>query len=231
MIDTHAHIQDKLYELSVEEINSLSHEELYNIVCKELKVCDSDLNQTYKSKKRAEYLERQFFVCPQCGQMQTVYSKGNYVYCSNCDLKVEYTENLLLKSENDNFKFEKLVDWYQYQLDYVKNLQVKEGLIFEDNDVEIYYSNTNQPRTLITKGKLKLFNDYLMINDYKIDVKDIIAASPVGGYKLMLSTDSNNYLFKGQERFNPVKYALILNVLDGPIKEKGGDKYYGFSIY
>lgn len=218
-------------ELSVEEINSLSHEELYNIVCKELKVCDSDLNQTYKSKKRAEYLERQFFVCPQCGQMQTVYSKGNYVYCSNCDLKVEYTENLLLKSENDNFKFEKLVDWYQYQLDYVKNLQVKEGPIFEDNDVEIYYSNTNQPRTLITKGELKLFNDYLMINDYKIDVKDIIAASPVGGFKLMLSTDSNNYLFKGKERFNPVKYALILNVLDGPIKEKGGDKYYGFSIY
>jgi hypothetical protein len=70
-----------------------------------------------------------------------------------------------------------------------------------------------------------------MINDYKIDVKDIIAASPVGGFKLILSTDSNNYLFKGKERFNPVKYALILNVLDGPIKEKGGDKYYGFSIY
>ena len=70
-----------------------------------------------------------------------------------------------------------------------------------------------------------------MVNDYKIEVKDIVAASPVGGFKLMLSSLDNNYLIKGTERFNPVKYALILNVLDGPIKERGGDKYYGFSIY
>lgn len=218
-------------ELSIEEINALSHEELYEIVCNELKVFDSELNRTYKSKLRAEYLERQFFVCPKCGKMETIYSKGNYVYCKNCDLKVEYTENLLLKSEDKEFKFNKLVDWYQYQIDYIRNIKISDNIIFKDEDVEIYYSNTNKPRALMTKGTLILTKNYFQINDKQIYVKEVIAASPVGGFKIMISSEDNNYLIKGKERFNPVKYALILNVLDGPIKERGGDKYYGFSIY
>lgn len=219
-------------ELSIEEINNLSNEELHEIICEELKVFDSDLNETYKTKDRAEYLERQFFVCPKCGKMETIYSKGNYVCCSNCDLKVEYTENLLLKSEDSEFKFTKLVDWYKYQIEYIKDLKINDNKnIFEDDAVEIYYSNTNQKRTLITEGKLILNKDHLQINDKIINVCDIIAASPVGGFKLMLSTNDNNYLLKGKERFNPVKYALIFNILDGPIKERGGDKYYGFSVY
>ena len=218
-------------ELSIEEINSLSNEELHEIICKELKVFDCDSNEIYRSKERAEYLERQFFVCPKCGKMQTLYSKGNHICCFECNLKVEYTENLLLKSDDTEFKFKKLSEWYQYQIDYIKELNIVDDIIFNDEDVEIYYSNTNQKRTLITKGKLILTKDYFKINDKIINVREITAASPVGGFKLMLSTEDNNYLLKGKERFNPVKYALILNVLESPIKERGGDKYYGFSIY
>lgn len=218
-------------ELSIEEINSLSNEELHEIICKELKVFDCDSNEIYRSKERAEYLERQFFVCPKCGKMQTLYSKGNHICCLECNLKVEYTENLLLKSDDTEFKFKKLSEWYQYQINYIKELNIVDDIIFNDEDVEIYYSNTNQKRTLITKGKLILTKDYFKINDKIINVNEITVASPVGGFKLMLSTEDNNYLLKGKERFNPVKYALILNVLEGPIKERGGDKYYGFSIY
>lgn len=222
-------------ELSVEQINELSHEQLYEIICENLKVLDSDSNCNYKSKYRAEYLERVLFVCPKCHKVQTIYTKGEYIYCSDCDLKVEYTENLLLKSNDKDFKFNKLVNWYQFQLDYIKNLDLNKyqenDIIYTDEQVKLYYSNTNKPRTLITQSTMTTTKNYLTIGEHKILIKDIVAASPVGGYKLMISTDDNNYLLKGNERFNPVKYTLILNVLDGPIKERGGDKYYGFSIY
>lgn len=214
-------------ELSIEEINNLSHEELYEIVCNELKVYDSNLNIEFKSKYRAEYLERQFFVCPKCNKMQTIYTKNGKIHCTNCDLDVEYTTNLLLKSNDETFKFNKLVDWYNYQIEYLNNLDIKDEIIFKDEEVELYYSNTNQPRTLITKGTLTLTKDYFQINDYKIAVNEVTSASPVGGFKAVVSTDNNNYLIKGNEKFNPLKYVLILNILDGPIKERGGDKYYG----
>lgn len=217
--------------LSIEEIKSLSDEELYKIICDEIKVFDSSSIELYKSKQRAEYLERQFFVCPKCNSMQTIYSKENNVYCSNCDLEIEYTEDLKLKSKNNDISFNKLVDWYIYQLEFIKNYEIKSGTIFEDDEIEIYYSNTNQPRKLIQKGKLVLTDEYLQCGNYRVMVNEIETISPVGGFKFVFSTNKNNYIVKGHKRFNPLKYVLFFNILEGPIKERGGDKYYGFDIY
>ena len=63
--------------LSIEEIEQLTNEELYELVCRELRVVDSELDRQFKSKLKAEYLERQLFLCPKCNKIQTLYSKGN----------------------------------------------------------------------------------------------------------------------------------------------------------
>lgn len=216
--------------LSAEEIENLSNDELYNIVCSEIKIIDSDLNQQYKSNKRAEYLERQLFVCPKCNKVQTLYSKKNKVYCSSCGLEAEYLENLHIKLNDDSIKFDKLVDWYKYQLEYIKNYNISNYNIFVDEEVELYRSEYNKPRKLITKGKLVLNSEELKCNEYSIKIKEITSSSVIGGFKFIVSTEDSNYIVKGSPRFNPIKYVLMFNALDGPIKEKGGDKYYGLSI-
>ena len=216
--------------LSVEEIEKLSNDELYNIVCSEIKSIDSDLDQQYKSNKRAEYLERQLFVCPKCNKVQTLYSKKNKVYCSSCGLEAEYLENLHIKLNDDSIKFDKLVDWYKYQLEYIKNYNISNDDIFVDEEVELYRSEYNKPRKLITKGKLVLNSEELKCNEYSIKIKEITSSSVIGGFKFIVSTEDSNYIVKGSPRFNPIKYVLMFNALDGPIKEKGGDKYYGLSI-
>ena len=217
--------------ISLEELESLSNEELHEIIVKEIRVMDSESGELYKSEQRAEYLEREFFVCPKCKRMQTIYSKGNKAYCSHCDFEVEYLENLHIKTNDINHNFEKLVDWYKFQLDFIKEYKIKEGPIFEDEDIEIYYSRTNQPRELISKGKLTFTSEYLQVGDYSINIKDIISTSPVGGVKLIITTTDDSYLIKGHERFNPIKFTLFMNILEGPIKESKGDKYYGLDIY
>lgn len=218
-------------ELTVEDINNMTDEELYNLICDSIKVFDSDSKLLYKSKKRAEYLERQFFVCPKCNKMETIYSKKNKVYCSNCDLEVEYKEDLTLSSVDESIKFDRLVDWYNYQLDYVKKYDVKEGAILHDLKVELYISNSNKPRKLLQKGPLVLTSEYLQCGNYRLFISDIIAMSPIGGFKMIVTTNENNYIVKGQTRFNPIKYTLFMNKLEGPIKAKGGDKYYGLNIF
>ena len=217
--------------ISKEEIQQLSNEELYQIIKDGIRVMDSESNELYKSKQKAEYLEREFFVCPKCKKMQSIYSKGNKVYCSHCDFEAEYLEDLHLKTNDSKHKFTKLVEWYQFQLDFIKEYKVKEGIIFEDEDVEIYFSRTNQPRELISKGKLTFTNEYLKVGEYTISIKDIISTSPVGGTKLVVTTMDDSYFIKGHERFNPIKFTLFLNILEGPVKENKGDKYYDLDIY
>lgn len=216
--------------IELEELEKLSNDELYNIVCSELRVIDSESNELYKSKRRAEYLERQLFVCPKCGKKQTLYSQGEKIYCHSCGFEAEYLENLHIKTNDETVNFDKLVDWYKYQLEYIKNYQITNENIFEDDDVEVYYSNYNKPRKLITKGKLILDKDGLKCNDLIISIKDITSSSSIGGFKFIATTNENNYLIKGNARFNPIKYVLMFNVLEGPIKENGGDKYYGLSV-
>jgi len=216
--------------LSVEEIDNLSNEELYDIVCNDLRVIDSESNELYKSKSRAEYLERQLFVCPKCNKIQTLYSNKDKIYCKDCGFEAQYLENLHLKTNDENIKLDKVLDWYKYQLEYIKNYEISDKIIFEDENVEIYCSDYNQPRTLITKGKLILDKEGLKCNDLTIFVKDITSSSSIGGFKFIATTSEHNYLIKGEARFNPIKYVLMFNVLEGPIKENGGDKYYGLSI-
>ena len=85
-----------------------------------------------------------------------------------------------------------------------------------DNDILRIYD-------LLTKDELKC-------NECVIKVKDIQSSSSIGGFKFIATTEENNYLIIGHPRFNPIKYVLMFNVLEGPIKDKGGDKYYDLNI-
>ena len=122
--------------LKLEEYENLSNEELNKIVVDDLKVFDADSGASYKSNTRAEYLERMYFVCPKCGDIHSLKSEGNILKCHNCGLEVEYTEKLTLKSNDPEFKYTKLNDWYEFQKKWVREYKVEKGkVIFDDSNV------------------------------------------------------------------------------------------------
>lgn len=213
-------------ELKPIEYNKYSDEELLKIIKDELRVYDSENKQLYKSKYRGEYLERMLFVCPNCGGVQTLYSKGSQVICSNCDLRVEFSENLHLKSTSDSFKFQVLNDWYQYQKQWCKNYQITDELIFEDDNIDLYTTKVGEKRKKIYRGNIKLYADKLVMNNLVINIDKIKNASVVSGRKFNFSTDENDYLVVGDERFNPLKYVLMFNRLDTYMKIHQIDEYY-----
>ena len=53
--------------LKPEEYMKMDEEKLSNLVISNLRVIDAESGELYKSDKRAEYLERMFFICPHCG--------------------------------------------------------------------------------------------------------------------------------------------------------------------
>lgn len=214
--------------LEYEEYKDLDDDVLLKIIKDSIKVYDSESNQQFKSKKRAEYLERMLFVCPCCNKVQTLYSKNEFLYCNSCNLKVEYTTDLHLKSANKDFKFIILNDWYEFQKKWCVNSSFLEGEnIFVDNDVALYISHVNEPRKLICNGTLKLTNKSLVFaKKIIIPLKDIVIASCLSGTKFNFSTHDESYLVIGNKRFNPLKYVLMFNKLPTHMKEKKLDKYF-----
>lgn len=212
--------------LSREEIKSLSNDDLYDIIVQNLRVIDSDSKAIFESKKRAEYLERELFICPCCKKWNTISSNGNFVSCS-CGAKAEYTKDLQLESENHTIPFTKLVDWYRYQQKVVKEYDFVDEIIFEDCPVKLYDQSGKTKKLKLAEGKITLTREVLRVENFTIPVKEIVSKSVIGGCKLLLGTKDTSYFIVGHERFNPIKYALVLNRLETACEE---DIYYGLDI-
>jgi len=211
-----------------DEYRMMSDEELQKLIIDNLKVYDSESNETYKSNRRAEYLEKMLFVCPKCNQSNTLYSKGKTIICKNCGLEVEYTENLHLKSLDPEFKYTILNDWYQMQKKWVKEKEiVPDEIIFKDDNVRLFTSNSNQKRKLLSKGNIVLTDKELMFDNISFKIKDIEISSVISGLNFYFSlVDGSTYLVKGKKRFNPLKYVLMFNKLDTEMKIKKKDEYF-----
>ena len=212
--------------LRYEDYKDLDDLELFRIVKDNLKVFDSESGELYKSKARAEYFERLFFVCPKCHSISTMYSKGNYIKCNHCDLEIEYTEDLHLKSNDTSFT--KLVEYYNFQKKFVKEHDFsKQDVIFEDSGVSLTLANPYQDKEKMEEdSKLTLTNKELIFDHHKFPIKDILVASPVSGRKLVFTIGDNNYTIKGNERFNAIKYVFLFHKLDTLMKEKQVDNYF-----
>lgn len=212
--------------LHYEDYEKLSDEGLYNLIAENLKVYDSESGDLYKSDERGEYLERMFFVCPKCGKVQTLRSEGNYLHCENCGLKVEFTEDLKLRSDDKDFKFNKLIDWYNYQIRFVRDYKVSDDPIFVNDKAKLFIEKVGKKRELLVDGNVSLDKEFITFGEKKIPLKEIEIASPISGTNFNFSANGVDYLVMGSERFNPLKYVLMFNKLDTKMMQDKIDIYY-----
>ena len=214
-------------ELKYEDYKDMPDNELLAYIKENLKVYDSESGELYKSKIRAEYLERMFFLCPACNSTQSLYSKKELIKCTKCGFEAEFTEDLHLKVRNSGVKFTKLLDWYNYQKMWVKQFSCDGNEpIFWDENVKLFTSEVNQKKNKIAQGKMVLTRDTLTIGKKSFDLANIEIASPVSGIKLCFTHLGHAYQVTGHDRFNPLKYMFMFNKLDTKIKLKNPDKYF-----
>lgn len=211
-------------------ICDLSDDELYEKIVSELKVIDSDSGELYESSERAEYLERLLFVCPKCGAHSTLHSHGAEVKCEQCGLTVTYGQNLHLTSTDPEFHFDKLVDWYEFQQQYVRDYDLDSAdVLFSDDGVTLY-DKTEQEHVLVAQGKLTLTKDALTVGDFSVSTAEIYGGSTQDSDKMLFNVGNRSYVVVGTERFNGIKYLLFFNRVCQKVAKKGGDKYYGLYL-
>ena len=213
--------------LKYEDYALMSDEALNELIKAELRVFDSESGLLYKSKRRAEFLERMFFVCPVCGKKETLFSKGNYLFCRSCGTKTEYTEDLHLKSENPAFPFTKVIDYWNFQKRYILNLNIIHGEdIFTDKNVKVVSADPYRKRQVLYKGDIRLDDCFLYFGNNKFDIRGIEMVSVISGRTVTFLLNGNNYVLRGDKRFNPLKYAFIFNRLETEMKKTGADLFF-----
>ncbi|MBQ8292473.1 MAG: 1-acyl-sn-glycerol-3-phosphate acyltransferase [Bacilli bacterium] len=196
--------------LTKEEIATLSTEELFAIIKEELTVPQVPSTIKYKNRNNALGLERVLYLCPVCGKVQTIETHKNNIKCTSCGLDVKYNEYLEFESNNEAFKFKYVKDWYNHQVDYIKNFDIStEGVIFEDN-ITLYRVPNGVRPIAIMSGKIQMDNlGFSFVNEeqkMRFEIKDISDITVLGRHKLNFFMDKEIYQIKGDKTLNVLKY-------------------------
>ena len=194
-----------------EEYEFLSDEVLYKILQKELYVDETDSDTFFYHQKNAEYMERFLYVCPDCG-LTTYKSKDDIIECEKCHQKIKYLPNKKLQGISKTFPFKTIGEWYDYQCDYINNLDLHPYL-----EHPMYQEQVSVFHVVLYKYKKKIKNNAIMylygnrilLDDICLDFDSIHSITVLGKNKLNIYTENHVFQLKGIKSFNALKYVNI----------------------
>lgn len=199
-----------------EEYAGLSADALAELVRQGLQVDENVADGSFCSHKRAEYLERAVYVCPFCG-LSKWESHGNEAECTSCRRKITYGEDKRLSGVDFDFPFPFVAEWYDYQKEFVNNLDVMQYLenpMFQDT-ADLWEVILNKRKQPLRKGaSVRLYGDRVVVDENGPDTlvlpfDKVTAVTVLGRNKLNIYHDKTVYQFKGSKRFNALKYVNI----------------------
>ena len=199
-----------------EEYNEMTNDELYEAIKTGLYVDEAVAEGPFRSKKKAEYLERAVYVCPKCG-LSEFESHGDQAHCKKCGITVRYGEDKTITGVDCQFPFRFVKQWYDYQKDYVNRLDVMQYLekpMYTDRadwSEVIVYSHKESRRKDV---EMKLYGDRVVLEEgtdrqLVMSYEKVNAMSVLGRNKLNIYFEKHVYQFKGSPRFNALKYVNL----------------------
>lgn len=217
-----------------DEYERLSKEELFDRINEGLYVDEANDNHIFYHSRRAEFLERVLYVCPDCG-LSSFKSRKDEIKCKNCGKIVTYDCSARLHGIGFDLPFSFVGEWYNYQKEYINQLEVtsfSENPIYKEK-VALYEVVVYKKKTLIKKHiAVYLYGNRIVINKsdsdiFEFDFDKISAVTILGKNKLNIYADGKVYQIKGGKRFNALKYVHIYNRYKNISRGDAGGKFLG----
>ncbi len=208
-----------------DEYAAMTDDELFAVIEKELFVHETE--GLFKHKKRAEYLERAIYYCPECG-FSSFHSGGDRMFCKKCGRFAYYGEDLAITGY---VPYKNVSEWYDAQKDYVNSVDTR-----DHTETPVFCDIADVSEVIINKRKQKLrknsiielYGDRIVIDgDWVLPFSEVTAAAVLGRNKLNVYHDKHVYQFKGDKRFNALKYVNLCYRLKNILKGDSDGKFLG----
>lgn len=207
--------------LSPEEYANMTTDELFFIIKRELDVDDTASGERYKSKKRAEHIERALYMCPVCRSVGTIRSDGAKFQCLHCHTESEYTETLSIEPPFGGYSH--IYEWFEWERREIAALLADGGSV---SDSGILFRESVK-----MKKKIKLPGDTVTMNRSELCIagkgykqryplSQIDAITAVGKKKFNFYFQGKILQVKGDSRFCSIKYVHAFDGLKALSKKE-----------
>ena len=197
--------------LEPEEYKSMTNDELYQLICKELYQNEANAENAFYHEKSAEYIERVLYVCPHCG-ITHFESCGDTFKCCTCGRQAKYLPTTEISGE---FPFRFMLDWYNYQQQYVNNLDTRtltEEPIIRDT-CGLYQVNICSKKQCLSENvQVALYGDRIEMTggiEKTFRFGELETITILGKNKLDIYHENMVYQIQSGKRFNALKYLNL----------------------
>ncbi len=217
-----------------EEYKAMGDEEFFDVIKKELYVDENCISGTFRSKKSAEYIERAVYVCPWCG-LSEFESAGDEVTCKKCGRRVRYLPTKELEGVGFEFPYRFFGEWYDYQNEFVRGIDPADY-----HDVPMYRDKARVSEVIVYERKnvlcdaasVALYGDRVELrgeDGFSVDLPfdEVKVAAVLGRNKLNIYHGEKIYQFKGDKRFNALKYINMFYHYEHVVKGERDGEFCG----
>ncbi len=216
-------------EYPAEDLKNMTAEEIDGLIARDIYQNDfkwqEESGNLYNSSRRAEWIEKSYFVCPKCGSISSIKSKRNTFKCEKCGVTAEYGKDAHIHGEG--FPFTDLIGWNAYQEKTLDRLVRDPNADYSPfSDDMVIFSQTPQAGRRIRYGicSVKMDSDSLTLivkipakgsdrkQEFVFPVSEIMGMSQCGRNILVFSYKSEKYEIK-RKKISLRKYEELYNAL------------------
>ena len=194
--------------LEQEGYEALSDEALYAEICRRLYWDENESAAAFRSSRRAEYLERAFYYCPDCGGMGDWHSEGETAVCRHCGRTLRYTEHVSFEVLKGSPTLTTPKQWYDAQTAWCKNFDFTaagEDELFGEDGVELHESVRCQRKIFLDAGRFRFFRDRLQIGESVFSLAEITDMTVLGKNKINFYARGKIFQLQPPPRFCGVR--------------------------
>ena len=182
---------EQLREMEPEAINALIERDIYEDAWQR----QQEQPVAYKGRHPAECLETLLYLCPECGRVGGLQSRGDRVFCS-CGFSRRYTDlGGFLPAE----PFANLAEWEDWQQSRLSELsEPPQEPLFSDDELLLYQLKNGHQQRLLGRGALRQYADKLCFGEREFPLAEIINMAPVKKSVLLFSTRDSYYEIKAK---------------------------------
>jgi DNA-directed RNA polymerase subunit RPC12/RpoP len=219
-----------VHEYSSDKLSGMTEEEINQAICHDLYVNAYSDNEKspvmYKGKRLAENLETVLYVCPRCGKIAALKSKGDMLECT-CGLSLLYNAYGCFESTtSEKAPFKTILEWDKWQISYFQNNAEyyrsfpADKPIITDPWQSLYQFEAGSSTKFIGKGNLSLYSDRLVLEDSSSGKSTIFPLSEITDMALIQQTlltftvgGRNYYEVKSRHPRSGLKYLMLCKCL------------------
>jgi ribosomal protein S27AE len=192
---------------TAEELAGMTVDEVNAVIANDLHVdaYESQLAKPkrYKGKGLAEKMENFVFLCPECGEVDTLKSGGDRVTCTHCGLTFRYTEYGML----EGVPFPTMRELARWQEEEVMRA-AENGAVYTAESGTLAKIAKHE-ETPVDSGPIRLSASSLICGNTEIPLGDIANMTMHGSRAIVFSVPGAYYELIPAEGFNTLKFEML----------------------